>query len=341
VNATTRLGLLGLAVTLSACSVLESDKIDYKSATKGASLEVPPDLSQLSRDTRYTVPGGVVSAAAFEAGQAQQPRGAANAAPQAIGDVRIERDGNQRWLVVDRPADQLWEPVRDFWLENGFVYTLEQPNLGLLETDWAENRAKLPQDIIRSTIGKVFDSLYSTGERDKFRTRLERASDGRTEIYVSHRGMVEVYSTAQKDSTIWQPRPADPELETEFLGPHGHGERRAGGAARREFRPCMAPRGRVAGPHRVHRGRPRPQPGRVLRALCRAHREEGTGLLQQALRPLAGCGRAAQVPHRGAQRRQPEHRLGAERGRRPRVVRQCRAHRARACRRPEVGPAPA
>ena len=152
-NATTRLGLLGLAVTLSACSVLENDKIDYKSATKGATLEVPPDLTQLSRDTRYTVPGGVVSAAAFEAGQAQQPRGAASAAPKSIGDVRIERDGNQRWLVVDRPADQLWDPVRDFWIENGFVYVLEQPKLGLLETDWAENRAKLPQDIIRSTIG--------------------------------------------------------------------------------------------------------------------------------------------------------------------------------------------
>jgi outer membrane protein assembly factor BamC len=216
VNATTRLGLLGLAVTLSACSVLESDKIDYKSATKGASLEVPPDLSQLSRDTRYTVPGGVVSAAAFEAGQAQQPRGAANAAPQAIGDVRIERDGNQRWLVVDRPADQLWEPVRDFWLENGFVYTLEQPNLGLLETDWAENRAKLPQDIIRATIGKVFDQLYSTGERDKFRTRME-STEGKTEIYITHRGMVEEYTSLTKESTQWQPRPADPELEAEFL----------------------------------------------------------------------------------------------------------------------------
>ena len=216
-NATTRLGLLGLAVTLSACSVLESDKIDYKSATKGPTLEVPPDLSQLSRDTRYTVPGGVVSAAAFEAGQAQQPRGAASAAPKAIGDVRIERDGNQRWLVVDRPADQLWDPVRDFWLENGFVYTLEQSNLGILETDWAENRAKLPQDIIRSTIGRVFDSLYSTGERDKFRTRLERSGSGGTEIYISHRGMMEVYTSERKDSTVWQPRPADPELETEFL----------------------------------------------------------------------------------------------------------------------------
>lgn len=216
-NATTRLGLLGLAVTLSACSVLENDKIDYKSATKGPTLEVPPDLSQLSRDTRYTVPGGVVSAAAFEAGQAQQPRGAASAAPKSIGDVRIERDGNQRWLVVDRPADQLWEPVRDFWIENGFVYTVEQSNLGILETDWAENRAKLPQDIIRSTIGKVFDSLYSTGERDKFRTRLERTANGGTEIYVSHRGMIEVYTNSQKENTVWQPRPADPELETEFL----------------------------------------------------------------------------------------------------------------------------
>ncbi|AVP59127.1 outer membrane protein assembly factor BamC [Pulveribacter suum] len=215
-NPGTRIGLIGLALSLSACSVLEGDKIDYKSATKGATLEVPPDLSQLSRDTRYTVPGGVVSAAAFEAGQAQQPR-SAHAAPLKIGDVHIERDGNQRWLVVGRPVDQLWEPVRDFWLDNGFVYTLEQRDLGLLETDWAENRAKLPQDFIRQTIGKVFDSLYSTGERDKFRTRMERRADGSTEIYVTHRGMIEVYNNTQKDQTVWQPRAPDPELETEFL----------------------------------------------------------------------------------------------------------------------------
>ncbi len=119
--------------------------------------------------------------------------------------------------MVNRQVDQLWEPVRDFWLENGFVFTVEQPKLGLLETDWAENRAKLPQDIIRSTIGKVFDSLYSTGERDKFRTRLERMANGGTEIFITQRGMEEVYTNTHKDSTVWQPRPADPELETEFL----------------------------------------------------------------------------------------------------------------------------
>ena len=216
-NYTARLGLLGLAMALSACSVLENDKIDYKSAVRGSTLEVPPDLTQLSRENRYAVPGSAVSAAAFQAGQNQKTSATASAAANRIGDVRIERNGNQRWLVIDRPADKLWEPVREYWLENGFNLAIDQPDLGILETEWAENRAKLPQDIIRSTIGKVFESLYSTGERDKFRTRLERNAAGGTEIYVTHRGMVEVYTTTSKDSTIWQPRATDPELETEFL----------------------------------------------------------------------------------------------------------------------------
>ena len=215
-NHTARLGLLGLTIALSACSVLEGEKIDYKSASKGSSLEVPPDLKQLSRDTRYAVPGGVVSANALQAGQAAQPTGT-QAAPAGLGDVRIERNGNQRWLVVNRPADKLWEPVREFWLENGFTLATDQANIGIMETDWAENRAKIPQDFIRSTLGKVLDSLYSTGERDKFRTRMERNAEGGTEIYVSHRGMIEVFNSSSKDSTVWQPRPADPELETEFL----------------------------------------------------------------------------------------------------------------------------
>jgi outer membrane protein assembly factor BamC len=107
--------------------------------------------------------------------------------------------------------------VRDFWQENGFLLTMDQANLGIMETDWAENRAKLPQDFIRSTLGKVLDSLYSTGERDKFRTRLERNASGGTEIFISHRGMTEVYSSSQKDTTVWQTRPTDPELEAEFL----------------------------------------------------------------------------------------------------------------------------
>jgi outer membrane protein assembly factor BamC len=213
----TRLGLLAAAaLVVSGCSMLQEDKIDYKSAKRGSTLDVPPDLSQLTRDSRYNVPGSVVTASGYETAQPAQATAASTAAV-SVGDVRIERAGNQRWLVVSRPADKLWSPVRDFWQENGFLLEIDQESLGIMETDWAENRAKLPQDIIRSTIGKIFDSLYSTGERDKFRTRLERNAAGGTEIYISHRGMIEVYSTKDKDQTIWQPRPADVELETEFL----------------------------------------------------------------------------------------------------------------------------
>ena len=209
---------------LAGCSTIkdtmEGERIDYKSSgAKGPSLDVPPDLTQLSRESRYVVPGAAVSANSY---QTAQPTQSVPTAAAAVGDVRIERAGSQRWLVVNRPADKLWSPVRDFWLESGFLLAQDQENLGIMETDYAENRAKLPQDFIRNTLGKVLESLYSTGERDKFRTRLERRPDGGTDIFISHRGMEEIVTNAKAgsstgDSTIWQPRPADPELEAEFL----------------------------------------------------------------------------------------------------------------------------
>ncbi|WP_038207677.1 outer membrane protein assembly factor BamC [Xenophilus azovorans] len=214
-NTLKRFALLALAASLAACSVLESDKIDYKSAGKAPSLEVPPDLTQLSRENRYAIPGGAVSANAYEAGRANAP--GIPTAVSSIGDVRMERAGNERWIVVsNQTPEQLWDKVRDFWMESGFLLSMEQRNLGIMETDWAENRAKLPQDVLRATLGKLIDSVYSTGELDRFRTRMERTPNG-TEIYISHRGMVEVYTTRQQDQTTWQPRPVDPELETEFL----------------------------------------------------------------------------------------------------------------------------
>ena len=222
-----RLSLVSSVIALcllAGCSsvgdLMQGERVDYKtSGAKAPSLDVPPDLTQLSRESRYVVPGTAVTASAYQVGQVAPN---APTAAASVGDVRIERAGNQRWLVVNRPADKLWGPVREFWLEGGFLLSQEQENLGIMETDYAENRAKIPQDFIRNTIGKVFDSLYSTGERDKFRTRLERRADNGTEIYISHRGMVEVVTGAKGgsssgDGTIWQPRPTDPELEAEFL----------------------------------------------------------------------------------------------------------------------------
>ncbi len=206
---------LAVLVALSGCSALEEDKVNYKSATKGPSLDVPPDLSQLRRDSRYALESTSATASGFA--NAQRAVKDAGTATNTLGDVRMERSGTQRWLVVNRPADKVWDTLREFWTSNGFVLSTDAADLGILETDWAENRAKIPQDFIRRTLGKVLDGLYSSGERDRYRTRVERNSTGGVEIYITHRGMVEEYADAQKTKTIWMPRASDPELEIEFL----------------------------------------------------------------------------------------------------------------------------
>jgi outer membrane protein assembly factor BamC len=216
------LSLLVVAVT-TGCSILpDSRKIDYKSAGKAPSLEVPPDLSQVARDERFQVPDAAgKGSATYSAYSTDRSPGAlaqnSVVLPQ-VEKVRVERSGNQRWLVVAAPADKLWDTVKDFWQETGFVVNIERPDAGLMETDWAENRAKIGQDFIRNTLGGLLDSLYSTGERDKFRTRFEPGSEpGSTDIFISHRGMEEVYTSSAKDDTRWQPRQPDPEIEAEML----------------------------------------------------------------------------------------------------------------------------
>ncbi len=213
---------LAIATTVvcltSGCSSLEEDKINYKSASKQLpTLEVPPDLTQIKRDSRYQISGSnsASTMAAANAGTTRTANDSGTAINQA-GEAKIERIGNQRVLSIALSPDAVWGPLREFWKDTGFTLNLDQPELGIMETDWAENRGKLPQDFIRNAIGKVFDSLYSTGERDKFRTRVERTAKG-LEITITHRGMMEVYTGPIGSSTAWTPRPADPELEIEFL----------------------------------------------------------------------------------------------------------------------------
>lgn len=225
---TAKFGILvaaGLTLALAACSgtMVESKKIDYKSAGKLPPLDVPPDLTQPSRDDRYAVPDtGSKGAATFStyAGERSgkpETAGTAEVLPK-VDKMRIERSGTQRWLVVSGiPPEKLWPTVKEFWQEIGFIVNVELPEAGVMETDWAENRAKLPGDGIRGFLGKALDSVYSTAERDKFRTRLEKGEGGATEIYVSHRGMYEIYVTEGRDQTRWQPRPPEPELEAEML----------------------------------------------------------------------------------------------------------------------------
>ena len=213
-------------LALAACSTLDipTKKIDYKSAGKIKPLEVPPDLVRPSADDRFAVPDvnpgkGAATYSAYNRDRSGPSATASdtNVLPK-IGEARVERAGSQRWLVVKGDPAKLWPVVKDFWQEIGFIVNVEMPEAGVMETDWAENRAKIPDGFIRNTLGRLLDSVYSTSERDKFRTRLERGAEaGTTEIYISHRGMEEVYTSTSKDETKWQPRHPDPELEAEML----------------------------------------------------------------------------------------------------------------------------
>jgi outer membrane protein assembly factor BamC len=233
--------LAACVAAVAGCSTVEGalsgDKVDYRSSpTRAQPLDVPPDLTQLSRDNRFQPqPTGVVAASTFQGGPgsaagtpatatatapagrpATTPTTTPVVAPTALGAVRLERSGEQRWLVTPASPEQLWPQLQAFWREAGFTLEVDESVAGVMETNWAENRAKLPQDAIRRTLGRLVEGFYSTGERDRFRTRLERTAAG-TEIYVTHRGLEEVYTDSQRTSTAWTARPRDPELEAVFL----------------------------------------------------------------------------------------------------------------------------
>lgn len=214
-----------LATTLatSGCSsigdTLAGDKVDYRSSgTQTVRLDVPPDLSQLPGQTRFSQTSASTVSASSLGQVANKPAeaGTTAVAPNQSGAVRLERQGQTRWLVVNLPPEKVWDQVRAFWTEAGFELTTDKADIGLMETNWSENRAKVPQDGVRKTLGRVFEYLYDTGERDQYRTRIERTTTG-SEIYVTHRGLSEEYEDSKKERTTWKSRPSDPQLEAEML----------------------------------------------------------------------------------------------------------------------------
>jgi outer membrane protein assembly factor BamC len=217
-------GLVLAAACLSACSSIRSfmdpANIEYRGAAQGPVLDVPPDLVAPQANERYTLPARTSSQTLSDF---NRDRAATDAAPRS-SDVlpvregaKIERDGDVRWIVINQPVEKVWPLLRDFWTSQGFALALDSPQTGIMDTEWAERRQRVETTGVRGLLSRTFGSSYSTGERDRYRTRIERSSSGATEIYVTHRGMEEVVTGIQKDESTWQARPRDPELEIEYL----------------------------------------------------------------------------------------------------------------------------
>lgn len=221
----TRMAALALAlVTLAGCDTLNdwfaSDRVNYKGAGTAPPLNVPSDLQATQTQQKYVAPpanlalGGAPKRVVTAAGNSTE--GVPNA-QDPLG-MHIERDGDRRWLVVDgRTPEQLWPQLQEFWQDNGFVLKTDAPTTGIMTTDWAENRANIPDDWFRRTVGKVIDFAYSSGTRDSFRTLVSRGAGDATDISITHSAMEEMLTGQDKTSSKWVERPRDPALEALFL----------------------------------------------------------------------------------------------------------------------------
>ncbi len=216
-----------LLVSLSSCGTsskvdnsLPDYQIDYKKTTELPPLEVPPGLTDVTPAEQLEVPttdSGNNAAASAESQPVElsTPAHRPTSVLPLSDQVRLQRQGNSRWLLISVAPETIWPKVKIFWAENGFTLKLQAPKIGIMETEWAENRADIPQNGLRKIIGKVLDSVYSASTRDKFRVRLEPGETaGTTELYLTHKGAEEV---TQGEGFVWQSRPVDPELEAEML----------------------------------------------------------------------------------------------------------------------------
>jgi outer membrane protein assembly factor BamC len=210
--------------TLAGCESLNdyfaSDKVNYKATGSAPPLSVPSDLIATPTPSQYTAPpvtaalGGAPARNVTVAGN--QSEGVPTA-QDPLG-MHIEHDGDRRWLVVNgRTPEQLWPQLEEFWKNNGFALKTDAPGTGIMITDWAENRANIPNDWFRRTVGKVIDFAYSSGTRDRFSTLVERGPDGTTDISITHSALEEVLIGREQDSSQWVQRPRSPALEGVFL----------------------------------------------------------------------------------------------------------------------------
>jgi outer membrane protein assembly factor BamC len=212
-----------LMFSLSGCNMFGS-KPESSPATTRAALEIPPDLARPAGDDLAAVPPG--GTAAYSDYTAKTPAAASTAvapadakatpAVPASSNVRLERDGSQRWLVVQQAPDQVMERVRGHLASRNLELAIDDPKSGIFETKWEKRKVKLGTNALT----RAFASLQSTGLRDKFRIRVEPGREaGTSEVYVSHLGLEEVL-TGNIDSgpgSTWQPRATDLQAEAEFL----------------------------------------------------------------------------------------------------------------------------
>lgn len=207
--------LLGMAMALSGCGWLGGDdgwfrdrQEDYRLARPVPTPVVPPDLSDQAIDEAMFIPEvpGMDSYLAQE--EFALPRPTTLFAREEDRGVRIQRFGEESWVVAPDPPSLVWPRILQFLADNGVGVDREQPEAGILESQWIEIRDERYRDVVRT----VLSADAADSRQHRLRVRVGQAvRHGATEIDITHLG---AQFPQQRE---WPERSSSPEAEEALL----------------------------------------------------------------------------------------------------------------------------
>lgn len=170
-------------------------------------LIIPPDLTNPESQGYFvTISGGVSDSSSSGVQLAK------------VSNVEVRRDAYRRWLLVDKTPSEIWPLAKEFLQSFGFKIKKEDEALGIIETEYLESDPDVPDSSLggfRAMLSDILKAKYALPIADKYRIRIEATDDkSSSEVYLSLRSIEEVVID---ETTLWQSRAKDAELETEML----------------------------------------------------------------------------------------------------------------------------
>jgi outer membrane protein assembly factor BamC len=160
---------------------------DYRRAKLDPPLVLPAGTIAPALDDELAIPTGGEHKPL--SGTFEVPRPAPIEGNPAAELVRIQRLGNDRWLLVKIEPGEVWPRIRQFLAGSGLAVARLDVGAGIIETDWLQ-----PQQ----------------GGRERYRFRIEQGVQrGSSEVFVLQAG-----ATAGED---WPVRSSDDEREAEMV----------------------------------------------------------------------------------------------------------------------------
>ena len=187
------LPLVTAALLLTACSggnltdLIPDRRPDYRQSRMNNALEIPPDLSAASLDDKLTVPDLNPATTATYSAYAQDNavrdrRGYIQVLPELQGVRVVENAGELPYLLVNADASTTWQAVTRYWHNNGIRLKVSDPAIGLMETDWLENKADLPSTGVSGLLNDLLGFISDSGKRDRYRIRFAKLADNQTSV---------------------------------------------------------------------------------------------------------------------------------------------------------------